>query len=767
LKPLQRILLILICLLPLTVWPQVKDALDVNGLLKTDGQSLLSAAISEISMLDGGYFTMGTTSGASSLAVDDNLPLLFGHPYAKTSYPEIYLNGGWQKAEALFPTGGQVTTTGNCLEYRNRLENQLEFIFACESHDQGRTWKMTLEIGNLSASTLETGLGLVVDPAMGWRGDGLCRIDGGEIGGEREIAPAAAADSLEILQKAGLAHGMGLTCRFGQDSPAAIQIANWNTIYQNQTPAGRMIYDLCLRISSQVATLSAGESERLEWEWFFQDGEFANKLFLSAQSPRFLSIENNLLYPGQITAYLQLCGLSAQALNGTISIRTEEPLLTPDSNLTFSLSANAADILPITLESEERYEDSYSQVTIACNSGGTLLDFLSLPVFIPAVPVADTGLTVSIDSIDVSSYPTVRFVIDALQNTNQTRIKNIKPYHLTLYENDTRIQDIDLETVYSGSSLIDVVFVIDVSGSMGDNINQVRNNLNEFAQTLSDNQYNFRIGLVTFSDYVDHTWDLTSDTEAIRTALAGISLWGGDENSLAGLYSAAQLSWREGSDRSIIWITDEGYHFRDYSIEQITNLMLQKGIVVHSISDPSLQISWCNPVIEPTGGKFYSIFGNFRDILLDIASLRPTMQQIAYTSPSLATGGNRITLKIHYAGLGGQDTASYTVPGTCSSVPGDGFDAVCYPNPFNSRLRITLPASAAASEYQLAVYDIQGRQVFSQRWNPAQTGAALEWDARERNGSTLPTGVYFLALDQIASGSHSQRRLTRKIMLIK
>ena len=44
--------------------------------------SYLSATI-----LNGGYFTIGTTSGISNSSLDDNCQITFGHPYAKTSFP--------------------------------------------------------------------------------------------------------------------------------------------------------------------------------------------------------------------------------------------------------------------------------------------------------------------------------------------------------------------------------------------------------------------------------------------------------------------------------------------------------------------------------------------------------------------------------------------------------------------------------------------------------------------------------------------------------
>lgn len=57
----------------------------------------------EVTALSSGFFTLGIHNGLEENPFDDNKPILFGHPYAKTSYPEFTIDGekisfssGWE-----------------------------------------------------------------------------------------------------------------------------------------------------------------------------------------------------------------------------------------------------------------------------------------------------------------------------------------------------------------------------------------------------------------------------------------------------------------------------------------------------------------------------------------------------------------------------------------------------------------------------------------------------------------------------------------------
>ncbi|MBP6673286.1 MAG: hypothetical protein KA247_09060, partial [Bacteroidetes bacterium] len=58
--------------------------------------------LSEIAVLPGFFLTWGTVNGKSASALDNNTSILYGHPYAKTSYPVIAVDGNWKRADEMF-----------------------------------------------------------------------------------------------------------------------------------------------------------------------------------------------------------------------------------------------------------------------------------------------------------------------------------------------------------------------------------------------------------------------------------------------------------------------------------------------------------------------------------------------------------------------------------------------------------------------------------------------------------------------------------------
>ena len=148
-------------------------------------------------------------------------------------------------------------------------------------------------------------------------------------------------------------------------------------------------------------------------------------------------------------------------------------------------------------------------------------------MFIPQTPVSEEGLTIVNDSIATFNHPDIDIIFSVENDESGVRIRNLTEENVFLYENGVRLENFELEKYAGGgSNLVDVVFVLDISGSMGDEINAVRQNLNAFGASLAENGFDYKIGVVTFSTTVDDVWDLTNDLEAIKSNLAGISLWG-------------------------------------------------------------------------------------------------------------------------------------------------------------------------------------------------------------------------------------------------
>ncbi len=469
------------------------------------------------------------------------------------------------------------------------------------------------------------------------------------------------------------------------------------------------------------------------------------------------------MFPRDLSTLIEVIPAEASGVeNAWLTLGLPKYLTTSSSEFTLSASGTTPFYQQVNLQSRLVYEDKVVTTKLALTKDGVILDELVRNILLPATPVSDTGLLIINDSLSTSAFPDLQLIFGVEVEKTGQRIRDLTDDNIFLYENGSRIQDFTLEKYKGGGSdLVDIIFVLDVSGSMGDEINQVRENLNEFADSLWINGYDFKIGVVTFSTTVDHVWDLTDDVEQIKQNLASIVLWGGVEDSPAALYQATELSLRPGSRRTIIWVTDEPYPETSYTKEEIVNRMLSLDITVHGVGLNELQTDWFNPIVLPTGGNFYNINGNFRDILLDVTRFSSqTIYSLSYLSLSAIQATGHIELWVRYAGLGGSKTYDFTPPE--SGLKEQSF--TFFPNPFNS----TIIFEVNRPDYprgEINIYNILGQRV---KTIPLNTNGPqrIAWNAMNDQGRTVSTGFYIAELSLFNKAGKIHRE-TVKILYLK
>lgn len=117
---------------------------------------------------------------------------------------------------------------------------------------------------------------------------------------------------------------------------------------------------------------------------------------------------------------------------------------------------------------------------------------------------------------------------------------------------------------------VDIVFVVDTTGSMGSTIGSVRNNLTAIVDNLATSTRSFRVGVVSYRDFQERTgWSgdypsrvdtpFTSDRDVIAAAIASLTANGGGdyaESVLSGMNTGLGLSWRAGVTKVMVVIGD-------------------------------------------------------------------------------------------------------------------------------------------------------------------------------------------------------------------
>ena len=117
---------------------------------------------------------------------------------------------------------------------------------------------------------------------------------------------------------------------------------------------------------------------------------------------------------------------------------------------------------------------------------------------------------------------------------------------------------------------LDLCFVVDTTGSMGDDIDNAKANMANILEHLGEKTGNYRVALIDYRDFPDrsaHSEDyscrvqlhFTSDNASITAAINGLDLGhGGDgeETVYSALMSAVDLDWRSDAKKVIIILGD-------------------------------------------------------------------------------------------------------------------------------------------------------------------------------------------------------------------
>ena len=161
------------------------------------------------------------------------------------------------------------------------------------------------------------------------------------------------------------------------------------------------------------------------------------------------------------------------------------------------------------------------------------------------------------------------------------------------------------------SKKVDVTFIIDISESMQNDIDTIRQHLNILIEELSEAGLDYTVGVVTFHYNTLLNWlgtdieitDQTRDVELIRDVLRNIKV-GGDERPLDALIKAfSKVRFRSGAGRHFIFVTDE-YVKVTLNISDILREAKRMKVVVDVIGiDEPFQRS----IAEQTGGIWMPI----------------------------------------------------------------------------------------------------------------------------------------------------------------
>src|SRR5271167_509720 len=119
------------------------------------------------------------------------------------------------------------------------------------------------------------------------------------------------------------------------------------------------------------------------------------------------------------------------------------------------------------------------------------------------VAAADASLKITTGNPGLEHFDTDGGVqLDfGLTDQNGNPVGNLRPDNVKVFEDGKEAKIIDFRGVGQGRP-VDIVFVLDVTESMQPYIDAVTQNIINFVNDLASNNRDYRLGLVTFEDYV-------------------------------------------------------------------------------------------------------------------------------------------------------------------------------------------------------------------------------------------------------------------------
>ena len=193
-----------------------------------------------------------------------------------------------------------------------------------------------------------------------------------------------------------------------------------------------------------------------------------------------------------------------------------------------------------------------------------------------------------------------------------------------------------IEIVEFMKGTADIVFILDISGSMGDEINNVKNNIVAFSAAIEAQGVSARWSAITYSDWTvsganeestiikNGTSDWFISAEEYKAAINGIDLaFGGDspETAIDGMMLAnTGLSTRQDARVFYIVLTDDACkidnHYDVESLNQCAQILDDDKVNV-SVITTTYYFSEYSVLTETTGGIQSNIYDNFSQDLLD------------------------------------------------------------------------------------------------------------------------------------------------------
>ncbi|HYM21492.1 MAG TPA: OmpA family protein [Candidatus Kapabacteria bacterium] len=249
-----------------------------------------------------------------------------------------------------------------------------------------------------------------------------------------------------------------------------------------------------------------------------------------------------------------------------------------------------------------------------------------------------------IKSVDITHFPQMSVIFSAVTDRN-TFVRDLRKEDMIVLENGIQRPIISLDLISAENRVpVDIVFVIDQTASMRDIIPVVKDNVKRFAEQLRSHGFDFRLGLVRFSDTIE--WvspKMTEDAGEFEKWISDIEAQGGGdikENALEGLKAGAVMPMRNIALKLEIVISDAQYHQQgehgdgttDFTTKTMGEYLYKHEIKLITIS--STDYPEYQEMSGATGGASFDLYKPFDTVITQVASNITSLYALKYLSQS-------------------------------------------------------------------------------------------------------------------------------------
>jgi len=296
----------------------------------------------------------------------------------------------------------------------------------------------------------------------------------------------------------------------------------------------------------------------------------------------------------------------------------------------------------------------------------TICVLAALGICFPQAALAEDSKVVI--EANPTDFPKIK-VTASIRDAKGEPVSGIKSTDFEMQEGGFKITDFSLkEKALDSVEPIDVVFVFDTTGSMGEEIRAVRDNIIEFADVLKKTNMDYRLGLVTYGDKVRDVHAPMKDVKKFKAIIAGQRAKGGGdipENALDAMDKMTKFKFRDGAKVVAILITDAPYHSHNKVTKLHTLPVLkkvkEKKITVYTLAPREERYLW---IAAETGGVYHDVKKNFTDLVHQLAASLTAQYVIEFTTtkPNADATKREVKLTLKHATYKGHAKSTYRAP---------------------------------------------------------------------------------------------------------